>query len=64
VVDHRHPEHLFGPFHRVRVGALAGEEQRAEFREIVAADQRALRVLLLDGAEGGRRGEEGDGLVL
>ena len=37
------------------LGALAGQEQRAEFREILAGDMLALRVILLDGAEGGRR---------
>ena len=47
-----------------RIGALAGEEQRAEFRQVVLREQLALRVLLLDGAERGRRGEQRDAAVL
>ena len=31
MVNHRHVEDALGPHHRVRVGALAREEQRAEF---------------------------------
>ena len=58
VVDHRHAEPLLGPAHRVRVGALAGEEQAAQAGEIVARDQPAVRVLLLDGAQRRRRGEQ------
>src|SRR3546814_16711421 len=42
---------------RVGVGTLAGEEQRAEIAEVVFPDELAVRVLALDGAEGGRRGE-------
>src|SRR3546814_6451648 len=42
---------------RVGVGTLAGEEQRAEIAEVVFPDGLAVRVLALDGAEGGRRGE-------
>ncbi len=64
VVDHRLLQHLFRPVHGRRVGALAGQKQRAEFRQIVFADQRAGRVFLLDGAERGRRGEQSDRLVL
>ena len=46
------------------IGALAGQEQRAEGAEVVAADVLALGVLLLDGAEGRGRGEHGGHLVL
>ncbi|MEY9610320.1 hypothetical protein ABIF21_003194 [Bradyrhizobium elkanii] len=64
VVDDRHLQLLLGPLHRRRIGALAGEEQGAEAREIVIPDELALGVFLLDRAERGRRGEEGDRLVL
>ena len=47
-----------------RVGALAGEEQRAEFRQVVFPDELALRVFLSDGAEGRRRGEQRHHAVL
>ena len=64
VIDHRHLQLLLRPFHRRRIGALAGEEQRAEFRQIVLPDELAVRILLPDGAERGRRGEERHRLVL
>ncbi len=64
VIDHRHLQLRFRPFHRRRIGAFAGQEQRAEFRQIVFADECAVRIFLPDGAERGRRGEERDGLVL
>ena len=35
VVDHRLAQHLLRPVHRRRVGALAGEKQRAEFRQVI-----------------------------
>ena len=31
MVDHRHLQHVLRAFHGVRVGALSGKEQRAEF---------------------------------
>ena len=64
VIDHGHFQQLLGPFDRRRIGALAGEEQRAEIRQVVLRDQLAVRVFLLDGAERGRRGEQRDALVL
>ena len=36
VIDHRHLQRRFGPAQRVRVGALAGKEQGAEARQVVA----------------------------
>ena len=58
VVDHRLLQQPLGPLHGVGIGALAGEEQRAEFRQIVFREMLALGVFLLDGAERGRRREE------
>ena len=58
VVDHRHAEVLARPHERVGVAALAGEEERAEPREVVLRHVRAPGVLLLDRAERGRRREE------
>jgi hypothetical protein len=63
VIDHRHLQLRFRPFHRRRIGALAGQKQRAEFRQVVFADELAVRVFLLDGAERGRRGEQRHRLV-
>ncbi len=63
MVDHRLVEHLFRPFDGVRIGALAGEEQRVHRADVVLLEQRRLRVLLAHGAERGRRGEEGADLV-
>src|SRR3546814_10935594 len=40
------------------------QEEDAELREIVLADELAAGVLLADGAEGGRRGEQADDAVL
>jgi len=53
MVDDGDPEMLFGPLQRRRVGALAGEKQSAKLRQVVAVNELALRILLLDGAEGG-----------
>ena len=64
MVDDGHLQLLLGPFDRVGIGALAGQEQRAEVRDVVAADMLAVRVLLLDGAERGRRGEQRHDAVL
>jgi hypothetical protein len=58
VVDDRAVEHALGPLHGVGIGALAGQEQGDELREIVPADPLAPGVLLLDRAEGGGRGEQ------
>ena len=58
VIDHRAVEQAFGPAHGVGIGALAGQEQGFEAGQVVAGEQPALRVLLLDGAEGGGGGEE------
>src|SRR5229473_2931572 len=52
-------EPLLRPVQRVRVAALAGEEQRAQAREVVLPDVLAAWIVALDGAEGGGRGEEG-----
>ena len=64
MIDHRNLQQVLRPFDGVGIGALAGEEQRAEFRQIVFADELAFRVFLLDRAEGGRRGEQRDRAVL
>ena len=64
VIDHRHFEHVFRPRERRRIGAFAGEKQRAEFRQVVLREQLALRVFFLDGAERGRRGEHRHRAVL
>jgi hypothetical protein len=55
---------MLGPFHGVRIGALAGEEQSAELRHVVARQQLRVRVLSLDGAERGRRRQHGNDAVL
>ncbi len=64
MVDHRHLEHFLGPGHGRRIGALTGEEEGAELRQIAGADQMPVRVLALDRAERGRRGEEHPHLML
>jgi hypothetical protein len=35
MIDHRFLQKLFRPFQRRRIGALAGEKQRAEFRQVM-----------------------------
>src|SRR5450755_3854649 len=57
VIDHRHAELLLRPAERLGIAALAGQKQRAEPRQVIAADVGALRVLLTDGAERRRRSE-------
>ena len=57
VIDDGDPELVLGPMERVRIGALAREEQRPEPGQIVPGNQCPVRILLLDGPEGGRRGE-------
>ena len=64
MIDHRHPELLLCPAQGLGVATLACEEERAETREVVAADVTALRVLLPDRAKRGRRGEERANVVL
>ncbi|MGY3427087.1 hypothetical protein ACVWZW_007591 [Bradyrhizobium sp. F1.13.4] len=64
MVDHRHFQLLLRPFHRRRIGALAGQEQRAERREVVLPDEFSFRIFFPYRAERGRRSEEGDSLVL
>ena len=64
VIDDRDAELGFRPLHRIGIGALAGEKERAEFGKIVFADKIAVGIFLLDGAESGRRGEQGSDLVL
>ena len=64
MIDHRFFQEAFRPFEGRRIGALAGEKQRAEFREIMLGEQLALRVFFFDGAEGGRRGEQRRAAVL
>jgi hypothetical protein len=53
-----HAELLLRPFDGVGVGAFAREEERFQRRQVVVAHQRPARVVALDRAEGGRRGEE------
>src|SRR5260221_5885372 len=55
VTDDRHAKLLLGPFDGWRIGALAGEEEGAEFRQIVPADQLTLGVLAADRPERRRR---------
>ena len=57
-------KNLLGPGDRVRVGALAGEEQGVHRLDVVVLEQRRLGVLLAHRAEGGRRREECGDLVL
>ncbi len=64
MVDHRLAQMSFRPFDRIGVGALAGQEQRAEFRQIVLRDELRVGILLADRAEGSRRGEQGDDAML
>ena len=64
MVDHRLFEHLLGPVDRVGIGALAGQEQRAQaLADIVFLQIFGVRVFLAHGAEGGRRGEQRGDLV-
>ena len=58
VVDHGAAEHAAGPFVGVGIGALAGQEQRAQRRQRAAAEQRRLGILLADRPDRGRRGEQ------
>ena len=58
VVDDRDAEDVAGPVVGVRVEPLTGEEQGGERGEVVPGAQRRGRILLLDGAECRRRGEQ------
>ncbi len=58
MVHHRHAQDPLGPRHGVGVGPLAGEEQGAEAREVVALHQAGLRILLLHRPQRRRRGEQ------
>src|SRR5205814_2076548 len=46
------------PLDRRRIGALSGEKEAAKAGEVVTGEELRVGILALDGAEGGRRGEE------
>ncbi len=58
VVHHRDAQAFPRPVVGVRVEPLAGEEQGAQAAHVVAAQVLPARVLLLDGPQRGRRGEQ------
>ena len=58
VIDHRHRQQVVEPVEGRRIQALAGQEQRLEATDVVLCHQLGVRILLLDGAKGGGRGEE------
>ena len=64
VVDHRAVQNVLGPFQRVRIAALARQEQRPEMREVASFEQFRFGIVPADGPEGGRRGEQRGDLVL
>src|SRR6185437_8393146 len=64
MVDYGYAKNFLGPLNCRRVGTLAGEEKRAEFREVVFPDHFPFGIFLLDRAEGGGRGEQRDDAVL
>ncbi len=64
VVDDRTVQRPHRPVQGVGVGAFAGEEQVLERRQVVLAHLERVRVLALDGAERGRRGEQHLDLVV
>src|SRR3546814_16959368 len=43
VIDHRTVQAVLGPVHGIGVGAFAGQEQRAELRQVVLPDQLGFR---------------------
>src|SRR6056297_4220199 len=57
VVD-RFAGDIHRPFDRVGIGAFTGKIDRLEAGQVVFPDEFALRIVALDRAEGGRRGEE------
>ncbi len=58
VIDDRAAEFFGGPLGGRRIAPLPGEEKRLEAAHVVGEPEFRLRVLLLDGAHGGRRGEQ------
>src|SRR5690606_34115892 len=58
MVDYRQPQSRLGPFERIGIGALAGEEHRAQPPGADTRDESAVGILLADRADRGRRGEE------
>ncbi len=60
MIDHRLAQVALGPPNGVGIGTLAGQEQRAEAREIVVPQVHGIGILALDRPEGGGRGEQGD----
>ncbi len=65
MIDHRHGQVIFGPFDGIGIGAFACQKQRLEAGQVIVADQLALGILALDGADRGGRGEEGlDPMIL
>ena len=64
VIDDRDAQLLLRPEERVGIAALAGEEERAQLRQIVSLDVLAAGVVALDRPEGRGRGEERAHLVL
>ena len=64
VIDDGAAEHAARPFVGVGVGALAGQEQRAQRRQLAVAEQLRLGILLADRPDGRRRREERGHVVL
>src|SRR5262245_41720055 len=65
VIDHGNLEPRFGPTKRVRVTALAGQEQCPHPRQVVPPNERPAWILLLDRAEArGRREQHIDAMLL
>jgi len=58
VVDHRDAQLLLRPTERLWIAALPREEECAEVDQVVAVDVLPFRILLADGAESCRGGEE------
>src|SRR5579875_2632543 len=51
MVDNGHAEPALRPLQRIGIAAFAGEEERAEFRDIVLADELTVGIVALDGTE-------------
>ena len=64
MIYHRHLQVLLGPEQGIRIGALSGQEQRAQMRKVVVADVEAARILLFDRTQRRRRGKEARNFVL
>ena len=58
MIDDWHLKLFFCPGEGVGIGALAGQEQSAEFREVVFADVLSVGIIPLDRAKCRRRREE------